>query len=384
MTRRSTMPSAASSRSRCGEHLGRDAGMSPRSSLKRRGPSRRYQTMFGVHAPPSNAMHSVSGHSVGRRLDSARAVFRTDGEPRFTSYQMATGSCLPMHQLVTYGDRHALYRRPAGRNPRQPPPGARRPIVQGPFGGGLSSVALAAAVSDAGGLGSFGVHHLEPAAIAAVAAELRAATRAPFALNLWVSDHDLPEAAMTPRALRRGGRAAAAALRRGRVSPRRRIPSASRPSFEEQAEAVLEARAGGVQLRLRRPRRARCSTPSASAASSPSEPPRPPTRPWRSTTPASTSIVASGAEAGGHRGAFLAAPRIRWSARCPWSAIAVERGPRAGDRRRRYRRRARRRRRARARRRGRADRHGVPRHRRVRHHARAPRAAARAAHGTRA
>ena len=40
-----------------------------------------------------------------------------------------------------------------------------RPIVQGPFGGGLSSVALTAAVADAGGLGSFGVHHLDPAQI---------------------------------------------------------------------------------------------------------------------------------------------------------------------------------------------------------------------------
>ena len=36
------------------------------------------------------------------------------------------------------------------------------PIVQGPFGGGLSSVELAAAVSNAGGLGSFGAQHLEP------------------------------------------------------------------------------------------------------------------------------------------------------------------------------------------------------------------------------
>ena len=76
--------------------------------------------------------------------------------------------------------------------------GLRQPIVQGPFGGGLSSVALAATVSDAGGLGSFGVHHLDPHAIAAVAAELRAATRGPFNLNLWVSDHDLPAEEMTP------------------------------------------------------------------------------------------------------------------------------------------------------------------------------------------
>ena len=40
--------------------------------------------------------------------------------------------------------------------------GLRYPIVQGPFGGGLSSVDLMVAVSDAGGLGSFGAHHLAP------------------------------------------------------------------------------------------------------------------------------------------------------------------------------------------------------------------------------
>ena len=40
--------------------------------------------------------------------------------------------------------------------------GIRYPIVQGPFGGGRSSVELAAAVTNAGGLGSFGAVDLEP------------------------------------------------------------------------------------------------------------------------------------------------------------------------------------------------------------------------------
>ena len=54
--------------------------------------------------------------------------------------------------------------------------GVDHPVVQGPFGGGLSSVALAAAVSEAGGLGSFGAHHLAPDAVAGVVKDLRAAT----------------------------------------------------------------------------------------------------------------------------------------------------------------------------------------------------------------
>ncbi|MFI9816579.1 NAD(P)H-dependent flavin oxidoreductase [Saccharothrix variisporea] len=64
--------------------------------------------------------------------------------------------------------------------------GIAHPIVQGPFGGGLSSVALAAAVSGGGALGSFGAHHLRPDAITRLVADLRAATARPFAVNLWV------------------------------------------------------------------------------------------------------------------------------------------------------------------------------------------------------
>jgi nitronate monooxygenase len=47
-------------------------------------------------------------------------------------------------------------------------------------------VALAAAVAGAGGLGSFGAHHLPAADIGPLVAELRAATDRPFAVNLWV------------------------------------------------------------------------------------------------------------------------------------------------------------------------------------------------------
>jgi nitronate monooxygenase len=63
--------------------------------------------------------------------------------------------------------------------------GIEAPVVLGPFGG-VSSVALTAAVSDGGGLGSFGLYGYDGAAIRKTAAELRAATGKPFALNLWV------------------------------------------------------------------------------------------------------------------------------------------------------------------------------------------------------
>src|SRR5262249_37560436 len=63
------------------------------------------------------------------------------------------------------------------------------PIIQGPLGG-LSSQKLTAAVSNFGGLGSFGAHSLAPAAIADAIAEIRTLTSRPFAMNLWVSMED--------------------------------------------------------------------------------------------------------------------------------------------------------------------------------------------------
>src|SRR5690606_12900980 len=63
--------------------------------------------------------------------------------------------------------------------------GISAPIVLGPFGG-MSSIELTAGVSEAGGLGSYGLYGYPPERIAETAAALRAATARPFALNLWV------------------------------------------------------------------------------------------------------------------------------------------------------------------------------------------------------
>jgi nitronate monooxygenase len=63
------------------------------------------------------------------------------------------------------------------------------PIIQGPLGG-LSSQSLTAAVSNFGGLGSFGAHGLKPDEIRKVIIEIRSLTAKPFAINLWVSIED--------------------------------------------------------------------------------------------------------------------------------------------------------------------------------------------------
>jgi nitronate monooxygenase len=63
------------------------------------------------------------------------------------------------------------------------------PIIQGPLGG-LSSQKLTGAVSNFGGLGSFGALNLSAEAIKDVIAEIRSLTSKPFAMNLWVSQED--------------------------------------------------------------------------------------------------------------------------------------------------------------------------------------------------
>lgn len=68
--------------------------------------------------------------------------------------------------------------------------GIQYPILQGPFGGNLSSVQLVATVSNAGGLGGYGAYTLSPQEIAEVDKQIKAATNKPYNINLWVSDTD--------------------------------------------------------------------------------------------------------------------------------------------------------------------------------------------------
>ena len=64
------------------------------------------------------------------------------------------------------------------------------PIVQGPFGGGLSSVKLTSTVSNAGGLGSFGGQSFSAKEIIETCNQIRKCTNKPFNINLWVIDRD--------------------------------------------------------------------------------------------------------------------------------------------------------------------------------------------------
>ena len=64
------------------------------------------------------------------------------------------------------------------------------PIVQGPFGGRISSIALTTAVSNAGALGSYGCQPFYAHEIIEISNDIRKETSKPFNLNLWVNDVD--------------------------------------------------------------------------------------------------------------------------------------------------------------------------------------------------
>lgn len=71
--------------------------------------------------------------------------------------------------------------------------GIEYPVLQGPFGGNLSSVELVSTVSNAGGLGGYGAYTLSPQEIIQIDQQIKAATNKPYNINLWVSDTDMQE-----------------------------------------------------------------------------------------------------------------------------------------------------------------------------------------------
>ncbi len=180
--------------------------------------------------------------------------------------------------------------------------GIEYPIVQGPFSG-LSCQRLTAAVSNFGGLGSFGAHGLPPEAIRDVVAEIRGLTARPFAMNLWVSMEDAgartSDAAAFERSLARlaGHFTSLGASLPGYepYAPRR---------FEDQVRVLIDARVPVFSFVFGVPPREildECRTQGIVTVGT-------------ATTPEEASlleqagvdaVVASGFEAGGHRGSFL-------------------------------------------------------------------------------
>lgn len=122
--------------------------------------------------------------------------------------------------------------------------GIEAPIVLAPFGG-LSSVELTARVSELGGLGSYGLYGYDADRILHTADELRAATSRPFSFNLWLptgTERD-PDPAEYARA--------AEAVRPLFAEVGLEVPDAPArylPPFEEQLQAALDARPAALSF----------------------------------------------------------------------------------------------------------------------------------------
>lgn len=178
--------------------------------------------------------------------------------------------------------------------------GIDTPIVLAPFGG-LSSVELTATVSERGGLGSYGLYGYDAERIRSTVDALRAATARPFAVNLWLptgTERD-PSDAEYARALEAMGPLFAEV---GIEPPAR--PERFLPSFDEQLQAVLDARPAVLSVVF--------GVPDAAVVQAAHE------RGIRVVGTATTvdearvlaeggvdAVVATGAEAAGHRVSFL-------------------------------------------------------------------------------
>lgn len=179
------------------------------------------------------------------------------------------------------------------------------PIIQGPFGGGLSSEALVAAVSDAGGLGSFGAYHLPPDEITALVDRLKRRTARPFSVNLWIPLAGEDPPVVTADQLAEQSSRLAPYLEELGVEPPAVSPAAAHFDFDAQVDALIDAappvisfvfgappkhvvdRAHQVGIRL-------IGTATTVDEAKVLE------------ESGVDVIVASGSDAGGHRGAFLA------------------------------------------------------------------------------
>jgi nitronate monooxygenase len=176
------------------------------------------------------------------------------------------------------------------------------PIIQGPLGG-LSSQRLTAAVSNFGGLGSFGAHTLAPEPIEDAIAQIRSLTSKPFAMNLWVSMEDEGARASDEHAFNRSLAPLGVHLE-ALGAPRPTYKTYAPARFEDQARVLLDAKVPVFSFIFGIPPRdileecranhivtiGTATTPDEAAALEEA---------------GVDAVVASGFEAGGHRGSFL-------------------------------------------------------------------------------
>ena len=193
------------------------------------------------------------------------------------------------------------------------------PIIQGPMTGS-DTPALAAAVSQAGGLGMLGCGMRSPAAMAEAAAEVRRHTQQPFGMNLFVQATPTPDEATVQTAMER----LAPLYAELGLQPQR--PTQWCEDFAAQFEALLALRPAVASFtfgildaaQVARLHAAGCLV--VGTATTVAE-----ARAWAGV--GVDAVCASGTEAGGHRGTFLgdfAASQVGTLALVPQCVDAVD------------------------------------------------------------
>ncbi len=182
--------------------------------------------------------------------------------------------------------------------------GIEYPILQGPFGGNLSSVELVATVSNAGGLGGYGAYTLSPQEIVDIDRQIRAATNRPYNINLWVSDTDAADGSVSDEQFKKAQQLFKPYFDElGIALPKKPAPFKSR--FENQVEVILHQRPPVFSFMFGTPspdileQCRRLGIVTAGAATTLDEA-------ILLESAGVDLIIASGFEAGGHRPSFLA------------------------------------------------------------------------------
>jgi nitronate monooxygenase len=182
--------------------------------------------------------------------------------------------------------------------------GIEYPILQGPFGGNLSSVKLVSTVSNAGGLGGYGAYSLSPQEIIDVDEQIKAATNKPYNINLWVSDMDAADGTVSDGQFKQAQQLFKPYFDElGIGLPEKPPPFKSR--FENQVEVILHQRPPvfsfmfGIPSAVILEQCHRLGIVTAGAATTIDEA-------IALEAAGVDLIIASGFEAGGHRPSFLA------------------------------------------------------------------------------
>ncbi|MEZ5102374.1 MAG: nitronate monooxygenase [Thermoleophilia bacterium] len=178
--------------------------------------------------------------------------------------------------------------------------GVRVPLVQAPMAGGPTTVDLVAAVAEAGALGSLAAALLPPERIVEDAAAIRARTDRPFAINLFVLGHPTIDEAAVARSLE-----LLAPVREELGLVPGVLPERVQEPFDGQLAALLEAAPAVVSFtfgildadEVEELKEAGCVV--VGTATTPDE-----AIAWEGV--GADAVVAQGAEAGAHRGTFLA------------------------------------------------------------------------------